>query len=97
MHLVWNKHHLKREESNDLINQFKEEYKDFKYYETSTKDDIGINKIFLDLAEDLYKILFKEGGNRSDKSQKKHKYDDKKSNKGNWICSSTSEFTKNKD
>ena len=99
-YLVGNKSDLERKVSNDMINQFKEEYKDVKYYETSAKENGGIEELFQELAEDLYKILVKEGGERRNKSQNKlkiSKYYKKKSNKGNCFCSSSSEFTKSKD
>ena len=95
-YLVGNKSDQEKEISNDMINQFKEEYKDFKYYETSAKNNEGIEELFQDLAEDLYKILVKEGGKRRN-NDNKLKYYKTKSNKGNCICSSASEFTKYKD
>ena len=100
MYLVGNKTDLERKVSNDLINQFKEVNKGFKYYETSTKENKRINELFEELAKDLYKILVKEEGNKRNNSRNKLILSTngiKKSNKGNCVCSSTSEFTKNKD
>ena len=90
MYLVGNKCDLERDVSNDLINQFKEVYKGIKYYETSAKENRGINELFEEIAEDLYKILVKEEGNRRNNFRNKlilRTYDKKKSNKGNCVCS----------
>ena len=100
MYLIGIKSDEGKEITNDMINQFKEEYKDFKYYETSAKNNEGIEELFQELAEDLYNIYVKEGRNRRNKSQdiiKIGKYNKKKSNKGICICSTASGFTKYKD
>jgi len=49
------------------------------------------------LAIDLYKILVEEGRTKSKNNIKLGKYKKVKKNEGNCICSSKSEFTKDKD
>jgi len=67
-YLIGNKSDQEKEVEDDLIEKFKIEYKDYKYYETSAKINEGIEKLFQDLGEDLYKILNKNGG-RENKCQ----------------------------
>jgi small GTP-binding protein len=55
-YLVGNKLDLERKVSKDLVNDFISENKNYKYFETSAKENIGINELFQDLSEDLYKI-----------------------------------------
>ena len=97
LYIAGAKFDLEKKISNDMINQFKEEYKSFKYYETSAKDNNRINEIFEELAIDLYKILVEEGRTKSKNNIKLGKYKKVKKNEGNCICSSKSEFTKDKD
>jgi len=98
-YLVGNKSDEEKEKEvdDDLINQFKEEYKDFKYYKTSAKNNDGIDKMFQDLGEDLYKILVEKKGNpKTQKGIKITKYSKPKPKK-DCICSSGNEDIKNKD
>ena len=67
--LIGNKSDQERKVREDLIEQFKNEYKDYKYYETSAKKNDGIEKLFQDLGEDLYKILNKKGGKKRNNCQ----------------------------
>ena len=53
-----------------MIEQFKTEYKDYKYFETSAKINDGIEKLFQDLGEDLYKILNENGGRERNQCQR---------------------------
>ena len=66
-YLVGNKLDLGRKVSKDLVNEFINENKKYKYFETSAKENIGINELFEDLAETLYKVQSKE--NNKKKSQ----------------------------
>ena len=58
-YLVGNKLDLGRKVSKDLVNEFINENKKYKYFETSAKENIGINELFQNLSEDLYKIHIK--------------------------------------
>ena len=96
-YLVGNKSDKEKEVDDGLINQLKEEYKDFKYYKTSAKNNDGIDKMFQDLGEDLYKILVEKKGNpKTQKGIKITKYSKPKPKK-DCICSSGNEDIKNKD
>ena len=66
-YLVGNKLDLGRKVSKDLVNEFINENKKYKYFETSAKENIGINELFEDLAENLYEVQIKE--NTKKKSQ----------------------------
>jgi small GTP-binding protein len=59
-YIVGNKLDLGRKVSKDLVNEFINENKKYKYFETSAKENIGIKELFEDLAENLYKIQVKE-------------------------------------
>jgi len=66
MILVGNKSDLEEgeeevEKNNILVNGFLEEFKEFKYYKTSAKDNISINELFLELTEKIYDNYKKEG------------------------------------
>jgi small GTP-binding protein len=58
MILAGNKSDLEEEDqvenNNKMVKDFLEEFKEFKYYKTSAKDNISINELFLDLAEKIY-------------------------------------------
>ena len=66
-YLVGNKLDLERKVNKDLVNEFINENKKYKYFETSAKENIGINELFEDLAENLYEVQIKE--NTKKKSQ----------------------------
>ena len=86
-YLIGNKSDQERVVKDDLIEQLKNEYKDYKYFETSAKNNDGIEKLFKDIGEDLYEILREKEGKGRKKSQsviKISKY--KKNNKNNCIC-----------
>ena len=83
-YLIGNKSDQERVVKDDLIEQLKNEYKDYKYFETSAKNNDGIEKLFKDIGEDLYEILREKEGKGRKKSQsviKISKYKNK--NKGN--------------
>ena len=61
-YLVGNKSDQERKVNDHLIEQFINEYKEFKYSEVSAKSNDGIEKLFLELGEDLYTIQTKKGG-----------------------------------
>ena len=63
-YLIGNKSDQEREVREDLIEQIKNEYKNYKYYETSAKNNDGIEKFFQDLGEDLYKIRNEKEGRK---------------------------------
>ena len=72
---------VQKEEIDDFINKNK-----IKYYETSAKDNAGIDELFQDLSEDLYKIIIEEGSkNKAQSSKKLTKF--KKKKKSNCMCS----------
>ena len=72
---------VQKEEIDDFINKNK-----IKYYETSAKDNAGIDELFQELSEDLYKIIIEEGSkNKAQSSKKLTKFKNKK--KSNCICS----------
>jgi len=97
-YLVGNKSDKKRVVNDDLINKFKEEFKDFKYYETSAKKSEGIDKMFQDLGEDLYKILVeKKEKAKPQNAIKISKYNKNKKNSSNCMCSVEKEVNKYKD
>ena len=74
LYIAGAKFDLEKKISNDMINQFKEEYKGFKYYETSAKKNFGIDDLFEGLAIDLYKILVEEGRTKPKNNIKVGKY-----------------------
>ena len=76
-YLIGNKSDQGREVTDDLVEKFKNEYKEFKYYETSAKNNDGIEKLFQDLGEDLYKIPG-VGSTRSQSTVQIGKYNKKK-------------------
>ena len=68
-YLIGNKSDQEREVKNDLVEQFKNENKEYKYYETSAKNNDGIDQLFQEIGEDLYKILCEKMGRGRTKSQ----------------------------
>jgi len=96
-YLVGNKSDQEKEVDDDQINKFKEEYKDFKYYETSAKNNDGIDKMFQDLGEELYKILVEKKGNPKTQNAIKISKYSKSKPKGNCSCFGENENIKNKD
>ena len=66
-YLVGNKLDLERKVNKDLVNEFINENKKYKYFETSAKLNDGINELFEDLGENLYQVQIKE--NTRKKSQ----------------------------
>jgi len=85
MILVGNKSDLEEEEEvqkNDkLVNDFLEEFKDFKFYRTSAKENILINDLFQELAEEIYSKE-KEGGKKGHNVVKLKNFDEKKNHCG---------------
>ena len=56
-YLIGNKKDLEKEVSEDMIELFLEEHKDFVYKETSSKEDTNtINDMFQEIAEKLYEL-----------------------------------------
>ena len=83
-YLIGNKADQDRKVSNDVIDEFISKNK-YKYYETSAKDNTGIDELFQELAEDLYKILVETGGNNKPQNTEKiSKF--KKKQKSDCIC-----------
>ena len=82
-YLIGNKSDQERVVQDDLIEQLKNEYKDYKYFETSAKNNDGIEKLFQEIGEDLHEILIEKQGKGRKKSQnaiKISKYNKKKNN-----------------
>ena len=79
MFLVGNKSDLEEkddvENNEKLVKDFLEEFKEFKYYKTSAKDNISINELFIDLAERLYSK--EKGGKKGQCSVKLENFDQK--------------------
>ena len=61
MYLIGNMCDLEKKVNQDSIDAFLNDYKNFKYKETSAKDNTGIEKSFEEISEDLYKIFIEEG------------------------------------
>ena len=88
-YLIGNKSDQEREVKNDLVEQFKNENKEYKYYETSAKNNDGIDQLFQEIGEDLYKILREKMGRGRTKSQnaiKISKYIKKKNKDNDCLC-----------
>ena len=79
MILAGNKSDLEEEDqvenNNKMVKDFLEEFKEFKYYKTSAKDNISINELFIDLAERLYSK--EKGGKKGQCSVKLENFDQK--------------------
>ena len=71
---------VQKDEIDEFINQ-----NNIKYYETSAKDNTGIDELFQDLSEDLYKILVETGGNNKSQNTKKIRNYKNKKQKSNCI------------
>ena len=86
MYLIGNKSDQEREVQKDVIDDFISK-NNYKYFETSAKENTGIDELFQELSEDLYKILIETGGNKSQNTQTLNKFKGNKKNKHNCICS----------
>ena len=86
MYLIGNKADLQREVQKDLVDEFIIKNK-YRYFETSAKDNNGIDELFQELSEDLYKINVESGGNRTQNTQTLNRFKGNKKNKSNCICS----------
>ena len=85
MYLIGNKSDQEREVQKEAIDEFIIENK-YKYFETSAKENIGIDELFQELSEDLYKILIETGGKKSQNTQTLNKFKGNKKNKSDCIC-----------
>ena len=85
MYLIGNKSDQERKVQKDAIDEFIIDNK-YKYFETSAKENIGIDELFQELSEDLYKILIETGGKKSQNTQTLNKFKGNKRNK-HCICS----------
>ena len=85
MYLIGNKSDQEREVQKEVIDEFIIENK-YKYFETSAKENIGIDELFQELSEDLYKILIETGGKKSQNTQTLNKFKGNKKNKSDCIC-----------
>ena len=85
-YLIGNKADEKREVQKNMVDEFLSKNK-YKYFETSAKDNNGIDELFQELSEDLYTILLETGGkNRTHKTQTLNKFKRNK-RKNDCICS----------
>jgi small GTP-binding protein len=90
-YLIGNKSDEEREVKDSLVQEFKDENKDYKYYETSAKNNTGIEKLFQEIGEDLYNILSEKEGRGRSKSQNaikisKYNKNKNKNNGSNCPC-----------
>ena len=85
MYLIGNKSDQEREVQKDVIDDFISK-NNYKYFETSAKENIGIDELFQELSEDLYKILIETGGKKSQNTQTLNKFKGNKKNKSDCIC-----------
>ena len=85
MYLIGNKSDQERKVQKDAIDEFIIDNK-YKYFETSAKENTGIDELFQELSEDLYKILIETGGNKSQNTQTLNKFKGNKKNKSDCIC-----------
>jgi len=83
-YLIGNKADQEREVQKESVDEFVNNSK-YKYYETSAKENMGIDSLFQELSEDLYKIFIEAGGNKTQNTQTLNKYKVKKG-KSNCIC-----------
>ena len=85
--LLGNKSDLEHKVTDEMINNFLNQHKDkYKFESTSALENTNIDKIFQELAEEIYKIYLTS----SKKEQKKitiNKYKKEKSRRNNCICS----------
>ena len=86
MYLVGNKVDKEREVQKEVVEEFICQNK-YKYFETSAKDNSGIDVLFQELSEDLYQILVEAGGkNRTYRNKKLKIYKGNKSIKDDCFC-----------
>ena len=86
MYLVGNKVDKEREVQKEVVEEFICQNK-YKYFETSAKDNRGIDVLFQELSEDLYQILVEAGGkNRTYRNKKLKIYKGNKSIKDDCFC-----------
>ncbi len=84
-YLIGSKSDKERKVSNDVIEEFLCKTK-YKYYETSAKDNNGIDELFQDLSEDLYQILLETGGKKRTQNIQKLSNFDNKNNNSKCLC-----------
>jgi len=72
---------VQKEEIDDFLNKNK-----IKYYETSAKNNTGIDELFQELSEDLYKMLVETGGNNMPQNTQKISNYKRKKQKSDCIC-----------
>ena len=72
---------VQKEEIDDFLNKNK-----IKYYETRAKDNTGIDELFQELSEDLYKMLVETGGNNMPQNTQKISNYKRKKQKSDCIC-----------
>ena len=82
--LIGNKADQKRIVQKEVIDEFLSNNR-YKYYETSAKENSGIDELFQELAEDLYKISLQTGGKNRTQINQKLSYPKKK--KASCRCS----------
>ena len=87
-YLVGNKSDLEKKVQKDVIDKLLCANK-YKYYETSAKSNSGIDELFQELSEDLYKILVETGGNNKSQNSKKLSKYKKKTKKGLYMYCNT--------
>ena len=83
-YLIGNKADEKREVQKNMVDEFLSKNK-YKYFETSAKDNNGIDEVFQELSEDLYTILVETGSNKIQNAQTLNKFK-RKPKKPDCIC-----------
>ena len=83
-YLIGNKADEKREVQKNMVDEFLSTNK-YKYFETSAKDNNGIDELFQELSEDLYTILIEAGSNKTQNAQTLNKFK-RKPKKPDCIC-----------
>ena len=83
-YLIGNKADEKREVQKNMVDEFLSKNK-YKYFETSAKDNNGIDELFQELSEDLYTILIEAGSNKTQNAQTLNKFK-RKPKKPDCIC-----------
>ena len=84
MYLLGNKADKERKVQKNMVDEFLCKNK-YKYFETSAKDNNGIDEVFQELSEDLYTILLEIGSNKTQNAQTLNKYKRNERNSG-CIC-----------
>ena len=84
-YLIGNKADEKREVQKNMVDEFLCKNK-YKYFETSAKNNNGIDEVFQELSEDLYTILVETGSNKIQNAQTLNKFKRNK-RKNDCICS----------